>query len=201
MTVKKTVEISNLKLKNMNVGVIGTSPLLTNNMSEEDEEQLLRMETKKSRIRKARDTEKEVKDAIYRTEDGKPGILASAFRRAMIDTAKSKHLFSTDIDGKLISGAVRVLGGIIPIKYSKMVTNRARGIRSGRTKSPIIIFRPEFRDWSCILNIQFDESAISADQIINLLNYAGFHTGVGDWRPQRNGIYGMFRVDESYKGK
>jgi hypothetical protein len=29
---------------------------------------------------------------------------------------------------------------------------------------------------------------------MNLLNTAGFAVGVGEWRPEKDGQYGMFRV-------
>lgn len=35
---------------------------------------------------------------------------------------------------------------------------------------------------------------MSLEQIIGLLNVGGFSNGVGEWRPQKNGSYGMFHV-------
>lgn len=48
--------------------------------------------------------------------------------------------------------------------------------------------------WQTTLTIRYNRNAISPDQIIQLFNLAGFHIGVGDWRPQKDGSYGMFEV-------
>jgi hypothetical protein len=37
-------------------------------------------------------------------------------------------------------------------------------------------------------------NVLSPEQIVNLFNTAGFAIGVGEWRPQRDGSYGMFHV-------
>ncbi len=39
-----------------------------------------------------------------------------------------------------------------------------------------------------------NSGAISAEQIANLLNTAGFGVGIGEWRPEKNGSYGRFHV-------
>lgn len=57
-----------------------------------------------------------------------------------------------------------------------------------------IRYRGEFREWSADLAIRFNASVLSAEQITNLFNMAGFGVGVGEWRPERSGSFGMFHV-------
>jgi hypothetical protein len=38
---------------------------------------------------------------------------------------------------------------------------------------------------------------MSAEQVLNLFNTAGFACGVGEWRPERDGSNGRFRVAEA----
>ena len=57
-----------------------------------------------------------------------------------------------------------------------------------------IRFRPEYRAWSMEFDIVFNGRAISPEQIVNLVNIAGFGIGIGDWRPERSGQFGMFHV-------
>jgi hypothetical protein len=38
-------------------------------------------------------------------------------------------------------------------------------------------------------------SVLSADQITNLFNVAGFGVGIGEWRPQKNGSFGRLHVE------
>ena len=57
-----------------------------------------------------------------------------------------------------------------------------------------IRYRGEFKNWSTILTIRYNERAMSLEQIINLFNIGGFSCGVGEWRPSKDGSYGMFHV-------
>jgi hypothetical protein len=58
-----------------------------------------------------------------------------------------------------------------------------------------IRFRGEFRDWKAQLHIQFNSSVITPEQVVHLFNTAGFAVGVGEWRPEKDGSNGLFRVD------
>ena len=55
-------------------------------------------------------------------------------------------------------------------------------------------YRGEFKKWHCKEPIRFNANVLSLEQIINIFDTAGFSTGVGEWRPQKNGDYGMFHV-------
>ena len=57
-----------------------------------------------------------------------------------------------------------------------------------------IRYRGEFREWSVDLDVQYNAAAVSPEQVVNLFNVAGFAVGVGEWRPEKNGSFGMFHV-------
>ena len=58
-----------------------------------------------------------------------------------------------------------------------------------------IRYRGEFRNWSANIEISFNENGQhSLEQIINIINAGGYVCGVGEWRPERDGQYGMFHV-------
>ena len=58
-----------------------------------------------------------------------------------------------------------------------------------------LCYRAEFKSWRTELTINFNGHAISAEQIVNLLNLGGFSNGVGDWRPAKNGRFGTYHVE------
>jgi hypothetical protein len=55
-------------------------------------------------------------------------------------------------------------------------------------------YRAEFKKWKTTLTIRYNSRAISAEQITNMFQNAGFAIGVGEWRPQKDGRNGMFHV-------
>jgi hypothetical protein len=99
------------------------------------------------------------------------------------------------MDKKRARGSFFIIGDIVPIKFKKQVLNKALGRDSGINHAPREIWRPEFRDWECELLIRFNEAQITPHQIIELSKLSGFHIGVGGWRPQCDGQYGMYSVD------
>ena len=55
-------------------------------------------------------------------------------------------------------------------------------------------YRGEFKKWQCKIPLRYNANVLSLEQILNIFDTAGFSTGVGEWRPQKNGDYGMFHV-------
>lgn len=55
-------------------------------------------------------------------------------------------------------------------------------------------YRGGFEKWRATLPISYNANVISAEQIANLFELAGFAIGVGEWRPPKNGDFGRFHV-------
>jgi hypothetical protein len=46
------------------------------------------------------------------------------------------------------------------------------------------------------LTIEYNESgSMTLEQIINCINAGGYSTGIGEWRPEKDGIFGRFHVE------
>lgn len=59
-------------------------------------------------------------------------------------------------------------------------------------------YRGEFRNWKATFNIIYNASNTdySIETIINVLNAGGFTCGIGEWRPERDGDFGTFHVQQ-----
>lgn len=53
--------------------------------------------------------------------------------------------------------------------------------------------RPIFREWSCKIELQYDDSLLNEEEVNHLVRVAGEIVGVGDWRPK----FGRFKVETS----
>jgi hypothetical protein len=51
--------------------------------------------------------------------------------------------------------------------------------------------RPIFRDWSCKIQVQYDDSLLNEEEVKHIVRVTGEIVGVGDWRPK----YGRFKVE------
>lgn len=62
-------------------------------------------------------------------------------------------------------------------------------------------YRGEFRNWSAILEVDYNRSGdFPLDAIMSALNAAGFMCGVGEWRPERDGDFGRYHIDPDFVG-
>jgi hypothetical protein len=193
---KETVEEVKVKLKKLELGrlkvhILGKSPYIPEPM---DFEMLERYDKKKSNQTFDKDTRSEedkLKTKFYFTDKNEYGIPVRCFYKSMINA--SSYLFDKSDGGKRnIREGITIIGDVIPIKYKKIVKLKHWGKSSGMNKTPKLILRNAFVDWSCDLEIEFNKNQLSPEQIINVLSYAGFYIGVGGFRKQNSGNYGCF---------
>lgn len=57
-----------------------------------------------------------------------------------------------------------------------------------------IRFRGQVEKWELEFIVEYDADLLSAEQVLNLIQRAGFSQGLGEWRPEKNGDYGTFEV-------
>jgi hypothetical protein len=174
----------------MTVKIRGTIPLLMEKMDMTVVDIYDKMKGRKMIQKDAKQEEEMCENKIHYTENGNIGFPAAGFAKGMVAMAP----YIEGLDMKRVRGSVRVIGNVIPIDFKERTTNITYGKTSGMTKSPRKIMRPEFKDWSCKLDIMFNANNISPEQIINLINWAGFQQGIGGWRPEHNGSYGQYEV-------
>lgn len=185
---KLAIELPRLDLQRLSIVLIGDSPLICHAWSKKAREQMLDKQMKKARAKKdAKDPQRDFEESLYRLDSGGYGFPAVAFKSAMVGACR----FVEGVKMTEARGAFHVVGEMVPIEGEP--TPREDMVRVGMGTADIR-FRGEFKTWRAILDIQYNGAAMSAEQIVNLLNVAGFGVGVGEWRPERNGSYGRFHV-------
>lgn len=196
--IEKTLEIQvtpiNIQSLKLTLKAMEGSTLLMNKYSDKDKELMTKKQTgQTTEKKKIRNLDQEVEDKKHYTNDGKIGFPASAFKSSFVEAS----VYMEGMNKKLAS-SIQIMGGIIPLKYKKEQVNKAVTIDSGMNKAPRETWRPEFVDWSVELDIQYNASQITAQQIVELIKLAGFHIGVGAWRPytkkSNGGNHGMYTV-------
>lgn len=185
------VNLKRIEKRTIKVKIRGITPLLMEKMDMSVVEAYDKKKSLKTVEKDTRSEEEKVENKIHKTSEGEIGFPAIAFHKAMIEVAP----YIEGLDKKLVRGSVRVLGDMIPINFREQTTNKTYGKSSGIVKAPRLIIRPEFKNWNCELEILYNSSNISAENIINLLDWAGFQMGIGSWRPEKSGNYGQFEVE------
>ena len=182
------IVLRSLKTASFNLEIVGIQPLISNRISEQTQKQIEDKRSRKGtkvRIKMAKLLPQERFEAsMHKTIDGKYGYPAIGFKQSFI--AAGRYLDSMSME--YLKGSIHVLGDILPLKYKEI------RMRCDHTKKDPATYRAEFVGWSCILPISYNRDLISPEQIAQIFEYAGFHIGVGAWRPARSGQFGTYRV-------
>ena len=90
--------------------------------------------------------------------------------------------------------AFRVMGDMVKIEGKPHMRQDIVRVGKFGNRQPDVRYRAEFSQWSCTLTIRFNARVLSGSEVVNLFQCAGFAVGVGEWRPEKNGQFGMFHV-------
>jgi len=176
----------------------GISPLIQHQWDEKARKQMRDSKAgKKTKEREKCNPDAEFKAAMYRTPEGGYGLPAMAIKAAMINAAHK----DIGIEKTLVKKSFFMpTAGVIPMECSEPIM-REDYVKVGRGGTDLR-YRPEFSEWSVRVVAQYDAGNLTPEDIINLVNRAGFGVGVGDWRPEKGGEHGRFEVDttESVEG-
>jgi hypothetical protein len=182
------IVIPQLRIREMDITLIGDSPLICHNWSDKAKKMMLDKQMKKAVAAKdAKNPEQDFHESLYHLPGGRYGFPVVGFKSAAVDACS--HVANLT---KVISrGAFHIKGEMAVIEGTPEM--REDMVRVGMGTADLR-YRGEFKEWRTTIRVRFNESVISPEQIINLFNTAGFALGVGEWRPQKDGSYGMFHV-------
>lgn len=121
------------------------------------------------------------------------GFPVTAFKQAAISAA---YRMGWAKDKVSLRGAFFIdsdTDGMIEIK-SDAPLMREDMVRIGMGTADIR-YRGEFRNWTAELVLSYNVNGqYSLENIINMINAGGYICGVGEWRPEKDGQYGMYHV-------
>lgn len=144
--------------------------------------------------KEARDPAREVAAALYRLPNGKYGVPASGVKNCAVSACR----FLDSIKMTRAKGSFFVLedaDGLVELKTKKhLIDERMVSIGTFGNKVKMVRFRPRFDEWSITFKVVYDPDSISAEQLLNLYDRAGFSVGLCEFRPEKSGSYGMFHV-------
>ena len=189
---KKTEEaivLPKLNIRTISIRIVGDSPLICHAWSAKAKKQIADKQQKKAKqAKEAKDPEREFQESLYPFPGGGYGFPVVAFKAAAVDACS--HI--EGVTKVVARGAFHIDGELARIDGSPAM--REDMVRVGIGAADIR-YRGEFAEWATDLHIRYNANVLSAEQIANLFNTAGFAVGVGEWRPAKDGSYGMFHVE------
>lgn len=202
----KTIEIKRINVKQVTVKIVGDGDLILNKMNDVSTRQLTDQRKNKAKDLEVPNEWEQIITAMH-WRDGKPtdfseqGLIdalknnapcitafglkksfGEAVVRNEIDKFKTKFDPSVNIIAK---------GNLIPIKFTEHYVDEK--LMSPMRGKPVLVRMNRFSGWSAEFTIQFTENVYSLEQIINIINLAGFGLGIGSGRTSG---YGRYHVEE-----
>ena len=147
--------------------------------------------------------ELEAQRSLWLDEGGAPTIPAAAIRSS-IEAGARKRKQGTQVRGGLV-----VLSSAFKYDKKKYGADVEKLGRSTQYTVPVVvkssrILRTRARfdmPWSCTFEVDVDDELIDQSQLLEWLDIAGRQIGLGDWRPEKSGMFGRFTVSDSDKDK
>jgi len=185
------IEIPEIKKQKLTLNIVGDTGLITHCWAEKAIKEIQEKQAGKPKQGKKpnRDLDEDYRASLYwLNEHGMFGFKAIAFKAAAVRAANDVGVPMT-----LARRWFRVPGEFVPIEFDR-IEMRTDSVKIGQGTTDLR-YRAEFVKWRCKLEIEFNASTTNAAQIVNLFNTAGFGVGIGEWRPEKNGINGTFHVE------
>lgn len=191
------IKMKKIDKKILRFTIVGTSPLIQHQWSEKAKREMREKHAgKKTKTREVRKPKEEFEAACYLTDNDEYGLPLMAFKNSLIAAAHKdigiektlvrKAFFIKTTDSNLINK----MDCSDPVMREDMVR-----VGAG---SADMRYRPEFRKWSTEITCEIDGQLLTIDDVVNLVNRAGFGVGIGEWRPEKNGEYGRFEVSDKH---
>lgn len=192
------IAIDRIAAETISVPIIGTSPLIVHRFSEKAKRQMLDNMQGRKAPKETKDPAAEYDAAFYRLKDGRYGMPAIAFKAATIGACRfygksvtmastRQYIFLTGEPGDDGQQLVAIDGE--PQMREDVVTVGQNGHD--------LRYRPEFLEWSTTLNVTYVTSALARESVLSLIDAGGMGVGVGEWRPEKKGDFGTYRIDPS----
>lgn len=183
-----TVVIQQPKIGTVVLEITGTNGIIQNCFGQKAIEEMLRKHMGHTVTREKKNPRNLLEAAKVKNDAGRICIPPAAIKKAMLTAATLvKGLKKTQLRIQLF-----VFGQSIPITYTEEVPRMDMVRLQGIGRPPDVRFRPMFTGWKARIALQFSD-ALSVQTVVDLLNRAG-SVGVGEWRPEKDGTFGTFRV-------
>jgi len=183
-------------MKTIDVEIRGNTPLLIHRFAEQAEQGKA---TRRVMVDSSNPRDEATKNA-YVASDGTYYFNAFSIPATMANAGVNHKMRGSRKTLKfIVPSAVRVDTDTITIlgEDGKPAPNfevDGRPVTIPATKGRVMRYRPRFDKWGAKFRLILNDQMLSSEDAHRLLNEAGESMGIGDFRPEKRGPFGTFRV-------
>ncbi len=177
------------------VNIKGISPLLMNRFTEENE---VRVSNGVSSVHKGvkEEPREQARRKAYMDDKGNLYIPGPNIYAAIISAGRFHKIGKTKVTTQktsLVPAGIFMLDTVVPLNTKHFEVD-SRSVVIPSTGGRIMCHRPRLDEWQCTFHLEVDEEMFSEDFVRTLVDDAGRKIGIGDFRPERKGPFGRFKV-------
>ena len=197
------ITLNKINTKKATITIIGDSDLVLNKMNDCTVRDLTIIRDNKAKSREPHNKWEEIITSVHWL-NGKPTDFSEeSLKEALVNNAPCITAFGlkksfgdavvrNEIDKykTKFDAAVNVLGegdNLVPIKFAEYHLDEK--LMSPKKGSPVLSRLNRFSGWSAEFNISYQDNVYSLEQIVDIINLAGFGLGIGSGRTSGYGRY------------
>ena len=175
-------------MEKINVTIQGITPILFNRFRDTAIEG-------KSKKKTGALVEADIEDKLYKDEKGKIQLPAVYLKNALTEASKQFKIQGKNkaTYSKIVGSSVDVMPFYIDFEAGNYEVFRISAVNP-MTKGRMMVSRPKFNKWQASFQIILNDDQVDVSVINEILEHAGKYVGVGDWRPEKKGMFGKFMI-------
>lgn len=191
--------IDKIPTRTIRVPIEGTTSLIVHRFAAKAKTIMLDSQQGRKAPKAARDPEEDFDNSMYRLADGDgTGMPLLAFKLATVSAAR---FYTRPITMAALRQFLFFTGGVLsndgtdllyPIVGEPKMREDVVRINNGRGTD--LRFRAEYPEWSTVLQVTFATPKLSTESVLSLIDAGGLGVGVGEWRPEKSGQNGTYRI-------
>jgi len=212
-TKQETIEIRPIEKEIIPMRIVGDSPLIVHAWSEKAKRMMLeaQMKTTKTKAKDIRNPMDDFIQSLYWLTEVPTETTPEAFDNALKNGAK----FGFPVGAiKLAANSAAYRNGwvknqmglrgayFLKTDFGEMaeIQGCAPEMREDMVRigmgSADIRYRGEFKNWFMDFDLEYNKNGdMTLEQIVNCINAGGYSVGIGEWRPEKDGQFGMFHIE------
>jgi hypothetical protein len=197
---------TNPRIQQFNFWIVGDSPLIVHAWSEKAKREILSKQTKSLRGegRDVRDPEQEFKASLYEIGPDKYGFPAMAVKNAIVDECHKDKGVPREharralwIQAPFYKVAPAKAGAMCDMPLFRIYGSKPE-MREDMVKigmgTAALAYRGQFTTWAMNVIGRVNVGVITMDSLSGLVDMGGAASGIGEWRNDRNGMFGAFHL-------
>ena len=134
--------------------------------------------------------------SLYLNEDGTPTLPAAAFRKNIESAARKLRQGAQVREGLIVEEVEEFdYDPSLGTTAAELALSAQFTVGVGVGRGRVLRTRARFDNWAATFRIDVDPELVDREQLLVWLDIGGRRLGVGNWRPEKSGVFGRFEVE------